>query len=175
MPTIISPAILKEHFETDLSDAALQRVIDGVDADIIQFAGLLTNISEVHAQPERSLFLARPASTIVSVTETRGGVATVLAANDYILWDGYRVERLNTGTNAQDTWPYNTGDYVTVVYTPQDDTARRVMAAINMCKIDLQYMGVKSQSLGDYNYTAEDAAIAKRKILATLRRGLPFR
>lgn len=151
---------VRDHVESDLVDDALQRIIDAADAEIIRRLGALASQTEVIPGDGLFIYLARKASSVTSITE-RYAVSgfslsdLALAASDYdLLDDGYRIERLTTGTNAASRW----NGQATVVYVPQDRTAERKMLLVQLVKSDLKHEGhlvatagdVKVQQLGSY-------------------------
>lgn len=169
MATILL-AEVRQHIETDLIDSALQTLIDDAEEEINVVIGLVTSeTDEFNEERTTKLFLTRKATSVTSVTEERGGVSTVLAANDYQLRLGGRmIERLSTGTNPCTVW----GDVVTIVYVPQDDTKRRKVVIIDMVKLALVYNGQKSESVGDYSATAKDYDDERQRLIARLRMGI---
>lgn len=145
---------LMEHVESDLSDDALQRILDSEDAEITKRTGVHTGtVTETFAGGDLLLFVGRPISAITSVTEYVGGylsgeVETVLAADDYRIWgSGRYIQRLSSGTNSRVLW----GERVQVIYTPRIETAERVLVLINLCKLAIRYSGVKSERIGDFS------------------------
>ena len=153
MPALITVTQLREHVETDLVDAALQRVIDDADAAIVERYGAHTgNVVETRAGGGRLIFLERPVTAVVSIAEYNGmpfdETLTNLVADDYRLWYGGRaIERLASGTNARTAW----GDRVVITTTPAAETARRTRVEIDLCRVALTYAGVvKNESAGDY-------------------------
>lgn len=169
--SVLTIAELKQHVETDLADTALQRVIDAVEADVEAFAGSATAVIDVrdYARGDGFVFLSQPAGSITSVTEFYGGVLTALDASDYTIWnDGLMLERNTTGAHPASYWQGR----VTVTFTPTDQSTRRKMATIDLCKLELQYNGTISESAGGYNLTVGDFESNRRRILSRLRSGI---
>ena len=171
MAALITLNDLHEHVETDINNAALQRLIDAADMEIVEALGehwSTGTVSETYVGGDKGLFLHRPYSAITSITEHRGTTATVLVAADYRSWYGNRVlERLSLGaTNPQAAW----GERVDVVYTPVDDDAARIQATIDLVRLALQYTGLKSERAGDYSSSALDHAKERAAIISRLDR-----
>lgn len=139
-----------EHFETDLSNDALQRLIDSEDGEITRRFGAPTAQTETLRGGETHLFLSRLVSSITSISEEVNGTATTLAADDYDSWWNQALERLEDGTNGRSTW----GDRVTVVYVPQDTTAQRKAALVQLVQLAVRYNGVHTESVGSGDYSA---------------------
>lgn len=177
---LLTVAQLRAHVETDLDDTALQAILDSEEGEIVKRYGAHASATELLRGGERLLFLTRPAASITSVTEEVDGVfaepsVTVLAADDYRIWQGGRyLERLTTGTNPRLYW----GDRVTVVYTPADETAQRTLILVNLCKLAIRYTGADSESVGagDYSARERDYAAERTKLLRQLapRGGIVF-
>jgi hypothetical protein len=175
--TLITPAQLRDHVETDLVDAALQRIIDDADAAIIRrFGDHTANIVETRTGGGRLIFLDRPALSISSISEHLGMPfeedTTVLAVDDYRLWyGGHAIERLASGTNARTTW----GDRVVVTYAPIQEIARRTRVEIDLCKLAIQHDATRQTTAGDYSQTnPNDYQAARERILDELAPALAF-
>ena len=144
-------ARFKARFETDLADPELQDVLNQVNEEILNKWGAHSAAgSPITVQLvgfDLAIFVHRPIAVITSVTEVVGTTSTVLAANDYRLWfDGRALSRLNDGTNPAVRW----GDRVTIVYVPEDDNNQRQEVILKVAMLDLQYRGVRTESIGDY-------------------------
>jgi hypothetical protein len=152
MPNLLTVDEVREHVETDLVDGALQQLIDGAQAEIDRRLGALAAQTEVLPGGDLYLPLAREASAIVSVTErflVDGlGVQDAQLDKDAdvsLLASGRRVERLFTGPNPTSVFR----GVVTIAYTPADTTAERKMLLVKLVKLDLQYSGLVSNSIGE--------------------------
>ena len=168
--SVLSVAELQTHLETDLTDPAIQRLIDDAEAEIEERIGpLATQTDEIHGEIlAQSIYLTRKASVITTVTEeVKSGMAytsTVLAADDYELhFSGRQLRRLSTGTNPAGTW----GDTVTVVYVPISDAARRLVITIDLVKVAVAFNALDSEKVGDYSsksvaYEATRTALINR-------------
>lgn len=161
MPTLLTPANVREHVETDLSDTAIQRLLDDVDAEIIRrygpHGGPLTEIVDGR---EGLIILSRPILTVTSITERNGLTDTALAVDDWRQWYNRALERLDSGTNGAEQW----GERITIVYTPADEQAQRKRVELDLVKLDIHYEAVKAQVIGDYNEVSVDFG-AEREML----------
>jgi len=145
---------LLTHLETDLTDPAIQRLIDDAEAEIEERVGeLATQTDEFQGETlAQSIYLTRRADVITSVTEeVKSGstwVSTVLAPDDYELhFSGRQLRRLSDGTNPAGTW----GDAVIVVYEPKSDAARRLRITIDLVKVAVAFNALESEKVGDYS------------------------
>jgi hypothetical protein len=164
--TLLTVAQLRQHIETDLLDAALQRFLDANEAEIVRLFGAAASVTERLAGGGYMLMLADAPASITSITETVSLVATVLAADDYYAWPGGILERLSTGTNGRSAW----GELVTVVYVPADRSAQRTAVLVKLCQLDVAYDGLKWASVGssDYQQTALDYPAERMRLLRSL-------
>ncbi len=138
---------LREHIKTTLADDAVQRLLDANEAEIIRRFGSGTTVTEtLYPLGHGYLFLSWPAAAITTVSETRYGVTTVLAVNDYSHAAGSHIlRRLDTGTNSYWAW-----DLVTITYTVTDATAERRRVLIRITQFDIENRpGIGSQSTAD--------------------------
>lgn len=164
---------VKERIETDLTDAELQSMIDGITAEIELRFGVNAAIAVTLNGNTEFITLARPmdtgeASTLTEV-ETRGhGLAasqTVLAADDYRVHHGGRtLQRLRDGTNGREVW----APEVQIDYTPVTDAAQRQDATIRLVQLDVQNRGLASEKVGDWQATFQDLSVEREKILTSL-------
>ena len=171
MAPLIKVNDLREHVETDINNAALQRLLNAADQEIVDALGEHSSsgtVTDLLIGGDNALFLNRPYSAITSVTEFRGTTATVLDSTDYRSWYGNRLlERLSLdATNPQAYW----GERVSVVYTPVDDDAARIRATIDLVQLAVQYTGFKSERAGDYQSTAMEHGKERARIIASLER-----
>ena len=168
---LLTAAILREHLQTDIIDASVTRLIADAESEIDEQHGqLITQTDEFHGEvTANALFLTRIATVITTVTEEikSGGTytATVLAADDYELkFRGRQLRRLVDGTNPRSRW----GDTVTVIYTPQDDTNRRMRVAIDLVKLAVAFNGLDSEKIGDYAVQQTKYDLRRQEILNRL-------
>lgn len=150
--------------ETDLTDPALQALLDAADADIIANAGAHASASQIVIEPRSdTVFLRRDAASITTVVERIDGTATTLAATDYRLAGAHMLRRLATGANPRREW----GDEIEIVYVPVADLPRRRAVQADLVKLAIQYQGARSVRVGDVatdlpEYDAERRAILSR-------------
>lgn len=175
MTPLLTVTELRQHVETDLGDAALQRILDGETQAIEARIGPVTTVTEHYSGGTGvgSLLLYQPAATIQAITERRGAVATVLDPADYHLHlVGLAVWRRTSGPNPASWW----GDLVTVTYTPVSQGAERTGILIQLCKLALRYEGVISETAGSYSWSAAPDYVEEReRLIASLRRtGMVF-
>jgi hypothetical protein len=164
---------LRQHLETGLEDAALQRLLDAEEAEIIRRYGPHASATELHAPDSEWMFLRREPSSIDTVTETVGDEDTVLSSDDYRDWGAGRLERLDDGTNPRSSW----GDRVEVQYTPVDRQDERTMALINLCKLAAEYNALEDISVGggDYRASSLEYNRERERLLGSLApRGVSF-
>ena len=166
MAALLTLAQMREHVETDLSNDALQRIIDAEDAEIVQRFGQPTAQTDVLRGGNPRLFLSRLASTITSINETVGDTTTTLAADDYEIWWNQELDRCADGANGRSTW----GDRVTVVYVAQTMTAQRTAVLTQLVQLAVRYNGVQQESVGsgDYSATSADYQRERERLLRKL-------
>lgn len=177
--TLLSTAGLRQHVETDLPDTALQLILDSEEAEIIRRYGPHATATDVLSGGEWFplqmaglsgvtgwLVLNRPAVSIVSIVQTTFDQSLVLAAGDYTLWPGGRLEREGFGPNPASWW----GEQVVVTYVPVDMTAQRALVLVQLCKLALAFTGLKSESVGggDHSETTADYTVEREKALRSL-------
>lgn len=172
---------LKERFETDLSDAELQAILDAITAEIEERFGAEGEITVVldsdrDLKPHKRYHkLDRPIDTgeTVTVVETTPGNSgtvadqTTLSANDFrVVHGGQTIERLITGDNPSQHW----AELVTVTYTPVSQQKQRDEVTIQVAQIQIQSRGLNSERAGDYQATHLDLTAESEKLLMTLQR-----
>ena len=165
--TLLTVTELRQHVETDLLDAALQRYLDANETEIIRRYGPHATATETLRGGSAWLLLSRDALSITAVTETVLETATTLAADDYELWHGgASLWREQDGTHTRWAW----GDEVTVVYVPVDTSAQRTAVLVKLCVLDVQYSGLKSESIGggDHGETTADYPTERERLLRSL-------
>lgn len=163
----------KEHVETDLATAALQRFLDESEAIIIKLFGANTAaITEWFEDTNgRFIFPSRPVSSITSIVETVGTTDTTLSSDDSeIQGDGRRIRRLIDGTNGQTIW----ADTVKLIYVPVDDTDERKIVQLDLVKLEIQFKGLDSEKIGDWSGSVKDYEVQRREATRRLSRGLSF-
>ncbi len=156
---------LREHVETPLPDAAVQRLLDDAEAAITAQVGPVGTVSETIQGGYSTLILSRPVGAVTSIVAN----GTTLAANDYRA-GSYVLSRLTGGTNPASYWAGS----VVVTYTPADDTATRQRVQIELVRLALTYNpGLTSETIGDWSQTFASNSvynyqIERDGILATL-------
>jgi len=166
MAALLTLAQIREHVETDLSNDALQRLIDSEDAEIVQRYGALSTQTETLRGGSERLFLSRLVSSITSISEEVGETTTTLAADDYEIWWNQELDRQADGTHGRSTW----GERVTVVYVPQTMTAQRTAVLTQLVQLAVRYNGVEQESVGsgDYSATSADYQRERERLLRKL-------
>jgi hypothetical protein len=148
----VTPGILHELMETDLSDEALQILIDDAVGEVETAIGPLTtrvkefDLASWWSEPEaRRLQFVRPLTSVISISEGYDllSMSLVDMAKYSLRANGMIIEKLD-GVWAR---------YVKVTYVPLQDVERRDGVVIDLCKLMLQYQGLRSESAGDYSAT----------------------
>jgi hypothetical protein len=149
MPTLLTPDDIRE-FEPapELSDDALQLLLDAADAEIVRYAGDPDSAVEWLVGGRRDLVLSRPATAVASVVEHIGGPSDpiTLASDDYEADPtGYLLYRLGTGTHPRWRW----WGRVAVTYTPTVDLAIRKGVEVDLVRLMISYQpGAVSETVG---------------------------
>ena len=170
----VTPDIIKAHFETDLADTALQRLIDAEDKEITSRYGSNTSVTEQHTletpdgQPARRSYIFTR-QWIGSITSVKEGVTlsdddltTLVADTDYrVMLNGLSIERVDTDFLQR----------VEIIYVPLTDESRRDRVTIDLVKLGVQYQGLKSEKVGDYSASHVDYQQERENVLSTLNSG----
>jgi len=155
----------RQHFETDLPDPALQRVIDGVEAEIAAVIGAPGERTMTFTGGEPKIFFPQPVAAISAISETQYNTTTVLVPADYWLEDGgYWVARMHDGLAGR--W----GHRAAITFTPKPADARVKVATIDVTKIELQHNGVLYETAGSSQTQMGDWLKAKQRIISGLNR-----
>lgn len=162
----VTPAILREHIETDLADVALQRLIDDAVAALearYGAGGALTQTYQVRGRTY-TLWLWSPASAVDQVRQGyRSAELTLLEPTKYLLLtNGYKLERTDGAS-----WQ----PWVEVTSTLTDDTARRDRVTIDLVHLALQYSGLSHESSGDYTADVLAYQAERERLLGELAGG----
>jgi len=172
--SLMSVEELQEHVETDLGPAALQRLLDDADAEIVRLYGPHGGPGDevmefVRPAPgSKYITVSRPVSAVTEIVERVGDTETVLATDDYrVIDNGYTIDRLPSGTHARSDW----APVVILTYESAADVPRRKRVLIDLVRLAIQYTGLQSQGIGDYRATALEYEDERSKILERLRRG----
>lgn len=170
--SMVSVAEIQAHIETDLTDPAIQRLINDAEAEIDDKIGeFATQFDEFQGETMANAFyLTRKASEITTVVEEvksgDGYTATTLSADDYELrFNGRQLRRLTTGTNPAATW----GDTVTVLYVPKDDEARRIRVTIDLVKLAIAFNALDSEKIGDYSAQSTKYEVRRSELIRRLK------
>lgn len=148
MPSLLAPGDIRE-FEPapELSDDALQLLIDAAEAEITRFAGDPDAAVEWIAGGQQVIALAQKAGSITSVVEhSELADPVTLALGDYeIDPTGYLLYRRRTGTHPRSRW----WGRVIVTYVPVDSVAIRTGVEIDLVRLMVSYApGTTSETVG---------------------------
>ncbi|MGH7850294.1 MAG: hypothetical protein ACREOP_08355 [Thermodesulfobacteriota bacterium] len=177
----ITPEILKQHFETDLVDEAIQRLIDSEDAEITRRFGSNASVTEQHllAAPmgyngqeaqkvsQRRIWTKQPIGSVTSVKEgptlAAADLTTLVVDTDYrVINNGRAIERIDVDFDRR----------VEIVYVPVSDVKRRDRVTIDLVKLSIQYQGLSSEKVGDYANTSVEYQKEREAILRSLNSGI---
>ena len=166
---LLTTAQLRDSFETDLVDDAIQRLLDDAESEIDELHGGLTSQSETEQGLSRSVFASREINTITSVTEWINNASTVLTVSDYRQIGTRELRRLADGTNGRTRW----GDEVVMVYVPTSDANQRTRVQLDLAKLAIQYQGTtRSKAGADLQFDFPDYEKERQAILSRLQRVL---
>ena len=167
---IVNPYLTVDEFRaltpTDLSDVALQVLLDAAYQAIVIHSGPLEEQTEYHDGGSTYVFMRQQVGSISSVVETYGHQSTTLAADDWRLReDLYSLRRLWTGTHpgfAHAQGPIHEPYWgeVAVTYIPLDMTAERKRVQYALVVHDLNtHPGLTEQRIGEWSekYAARSA------------------
>ena len=168
--SILSTAELELQVDTDLTDVALQQIIDAVESDIDDFIGAIDNRTFELDGLEYLTVIRLPskASSIDSIIEFTGAqhepTKTTLASNDYELsTDGWQLRRRSDGTNARAQW----GWHLVIQYDQADDIDRRKQVAIQLARLEIINTGYTKESVGDWS-SEMSGTLQYKRILSRL-------
>jgi hypothetical protein len=148
---LLTATQVRDHIETDLIDEALERLINDADAEIIRRLGAAATHTDTLLGGDKNVWLTRKATSVTSIVErvrttAEGVTETTLVSDDYhFLDDGYRIERLPDGTNAQSEWQ---GEVI-VTYVPETETYQRTRLLIDLVRLSVSYHGGAKCKAGD--------------------------
>lgn len=150
MPSLLSPDDIRE-FEPapELSDEALQLLIDAAEAEIVRYAGDPDAAIEWVAGGQQVIVLGRQAASVTSIVEQADGPSPVtLSSDDYeIDPSGFLIYRLRTGTNPRWRW----WGRVVVTYAPVGDDAIRAGVEVDLVRLMISYKpGATSETVGSW-------------------------
>jgi hypothetical protein len=158
----VSATSIREQIETDLSPSALQTLIDAAYAEVEQMVGPIgSSVYEMMSLGHYRIHLPRRASGVIQVEEgNRLDALSLVEASTYsLLAAGFQIVRHTQ------PWAY----WTRTTYLPLDDTALRDGVVTDLVKAAIQYMGLTSESVGDYSaalpsYTRERNLILSRML-----------
>ena len=178
MATLLDTSDLRENIETDLIDAALQRLNEAAELLVIQRGGPLSsdtktyiiNSSDYPDGRDKFITLSRPPGSISSISEQIfSSDPVILDATDYDII-GSNLERLNDGTNPRSCW----GHKVIIIYVPEDNEAIRKGVIIDLVKAAVAYQGVSEEKAGDFSMKAPAFRAEREAILSRLNPSFRF-
>lgn len=165
---LLTTAELREHLETGLSDAALERLVDSADAYLIRMKGQHDPDATMTYETERSLpfrlWLPRTASDITSVEERQ----TYLGAGWQTREEGY----YRLADQGQSVLSLGRRFYplLRVEFTPVPENDIRAEMLIGLVRLELQDTGLDSERDDTYTYKAKNKTMARREIMERLSR-----
>lgn len=164
-------ARLREFITTELSDSALQVLLDDATDAIADVLGPATVRERLPAVSGDVLMLSRVADEVVTIVEDAGRTSVTLAVDDWELsGSGQTLYRLRTGTHPASGWRGR----IDVTYVRGDDAAARTRVTVELVALSLNTNpGLESQRIGEWqeSYRTNSDAVAQRDaILATLSR-----
>lgn len=161
--SVLTVAVFREHFETDVSDDAIQRVIDAIESELSIATGgaipdpMTLNIGgpvtiNLLGSRMRRIFVPYKIASVASIYQTyfdNGWDA------DYELVDPryYRVE--NNGYSILMLGYYHWQAFIRVTYSPvslAEYAPQVLLATIDLVKYELQYNGLSEEHVGDFMY-----------------------
>ena len=171
MARIITVADLREHVETDLPEAAVQRLIDEADQLVVDAYGAhgpATQTDDLYGDAgSEYVFPHRVVDAITTVTEHSSETTSkVIDPTDYrVLNGGTTLLRLRNGTNPSIGWPYR----VVVAYVISTaENPRRRGVVIDLVRLAAVHTGLRSERAGDYSAQSVDYETERGKILGRL-------
>lgn len=158
---LLTPAEVKAQIKTALTDDELQDVIDREEAEIIRLYGVnyvdaVQTITETLEGGEASIYLRRPITSVVSITEDD----LLIESAAYRVWPAQgRIEKISGIQNWLSGGDTDTavewGEVIVIVYKPADDNIRRKAVLLNLVRLALERTALQSESIaGEYSYTA---------------------
>lgn len=159
----LTPAELKSHVQSDLPDAELQSVINGMEAEIDQRIGPLGVLYvETLVGGTDELFPSRPVVTVSQIEEAYDSDEAPLVVDpaEYRVLLGGGILKRRNGRS----WR----TYVTVTYMVKQDEAIRRQVVIDLCKLELNYRGISRHAIGDYSESGLDQLAERERILSRI-------
>lgn len=181
----MTPAMVKEHIETDLGTDAIQRLIDDADDEIIRRFGADSSVTEQHIlEPPHGYgdYVALPPTIgrrriwtkqkIASVTSLKEGPtldsSDLTTLTQDAATNGYR---LVAGNAAVERIGTDFARRVQITYVPQTDVKRRNRVTVDLVRLAIQYNALDSERVGDWQGSYTDYQKERESILSTLSNG----
>ena len=158
---IISVAEMKQHIATPLGDDALERLIDAAEDAINSVCGDAANqrVWETHADNEAYLFLPHRAISVESITVNGAD----MSEDDYsVRHEGRAIMR----AKPRDRWDGS----IVVTYITPDTRAQRRTALIRLVRLEAEYLGYQSQSIGGASISYAPYEEERQTLLGALKR-----
>lgn len=170
MPSLLDTDAIREHVETDLSDTALQQLIDDAEAEIVTKFGAHSETGEIVEEHvvmdgERWIYPRRVLDPALPVTITRQefGSSDVTIADEA----EYALSATTGGIRLLATGPW-AGQLVTIEYTARTDAPRRKRVLIDLVRLALRYDAARNTSMGDMSVSHVAYQQERNQILASL-------
>jgi hypothetical protein len=162
---------VRERVGTDLSETAVQRVLDAAESSVERSAGNAdAETEQMDATNSAKLTVSRRSVSVTSVAErTRHSSDEVtLSSNDYRKIGAITFLRLNSGDNPASFW----GKEVTVVYVPEVDSELRERVTLDLCMYAIEHSSFDREKKGaDWEGEQKDYRARRRASLAQLHEG----
>lgn len=170
--TLLDVAALREHITTGLVDAALQRLLDDAEAEIVRYAGPVGSVVEIVRGGGSQLAVSRPIASITAIRERDDNYSPItVATDDWEQIGQFVLSRLRFGTNSVGFWR----GPVRVTYEPVDDTATRKVVQVELVKIEIaNNPALASETVGSWTQmfssnSAWNPEMARASALSRLR------
>lgn len=161
---LMTIAQVREHYNTDAADDAIQRFLDAEEAAITKLLGSVVSVTENLIYPPKNLVLKQEVVSITSVTED----TILLTSDEYELDDNNRVIYRKGWIYDRSYIPW--GDNVTIIYVPYDDTAERIRVLSYLMGINLAQNGYRIERNTELLQEPLDYQRERVKALRSLKR-----
>jgi hypothetical protein len=166
MPSVTSLANVKERVPVDLTDAALQTMIDRIESRLIRAVGTPDDTARedvFYGVCDGLITLIRPPVSVEAVFTSTTTVDTEvddpLAVTEWRL-SGSNLERLPYG--------YPWFDVVIVQWTPIDITDDFKEAVIDLVRLRTARTAHRAERIGEWSYSGADFEAAELEVIARL-------
>ena len=168
---LLSTAQVKEHLTTELSDDALDRLINAADAYILRRVG-------PHDPETTMVYTKDPPAYLISLPRRAVSVESIVLhgwySPDYTIPTTYfRLESDGRLVRIYDDyfhWIHSRHyERLKITFTPVSENAERLNALIELVRLELQDTGLKDERDDTYRYTSKDKIMARNEIMATLK------